>query len=255
MFMKLEELINKYHDNLNENDFLIWDYISKHKKECEKLVIDQLAYKCNVSRTTILRFAQKISLKGYSELKLYLKLENQEEKENASDLDILCDTYKSVMDNMKQKDCTEIFEKIDSARNIYVYGIGMVQSSIKNELKRIFIQAGKIFYDLGGYKEAEFCLNNVNSNDLFFLISVSGENEFINDFASKLKVKDIPIISITKLKENNLSKISDYNLYISAATFDNKINNIKCDFVTSYFILIDMLFFKYVEYKSEKERL
>ena len=131
----------------------------------------------------------------------------------------------------------------------------MGQSSIKNELKRIFIQAGKIFYDLGGYKEAEFCLNNVNSDDLFILISVSGENEFINDFASKLKVKDIPIISITKLKENNLSKISDYNLYISAVTFDDKINHIKCDFVTSYFILIDMLFFKYIEYKSEKERL
>ena len=57
--MKLEELINQHYDHLNENDFYIWNYISKHKKECEKLAIDQLAYKCNVSRTTILRFAQK----------------------------------------------------------------------------------------------------------------------------------------------------------------------------------------------------
>jgi len=253
--MKLDELINKYSDNLNENDFMIWDYISNHRKECEKLVIDQLAYKCNVSRTTILRFAQKLGLKGYSELKLYLKLENQEAKENTSDMDKVCETYYNVINSIKQKDCTEIFEKIDSARNIYVYGIGMVQSSVKKELKRVFMASGKILYDLGGYKEAEFCLNNVTSDDLFIIISVSGENEFVNDFASKLKVKGIPIISITKLKENNLSKISDYNLYISAVTFDNKINNVKYDSITSYFILVEMLFFKYVEYQKEKERI
>ena len=72
--MKLEELINKHYDQLNANDFHIWNYISNNKHECQKMAIDQLAYKCNVSRTTILRFAQKISLKGYSELKLYLKL-------------------------------------------------------------------------------------------------------------------------------------------------------------------------------------
>lgn len=62
--MKLDELINKYHKQLNENDLYIWNYISKHRKECETLAIDQLAHKCNVSRTTILRFSQKIISKG-----------------------------------------------------------------------------------------------------------------------------------------------------------------------------------------------
>ena len=61
--MKLQELINKYYYKLNETDFCIWEYISNNKKECKDLTINQLAYKCNVSRTTILRFAQKISLK------------------------------------------------------------------------------------------------------------------------------------------------------------------------------------------------
>ncbi|WP_455542771.1 MurR/RpiR family transcriptional regulator [Intestinibacter sp.] len=253
--MRLDELINKHYSSLNENDFYIWDYISKHKKECEKLAIDQLAYKCNVSRTTILRFAQKISLKGYSELKIYLKLENEEAKDNTNEMDTLCDNYYKVIKSIKEKDCTEIFKKLDSARNIYVYGIGMVQSSIKKELKRLFMTTGKYFYDLSGYKEAEFCLNSVDSNDLFILISVSGENKFVNDFAAKLKVKNIPIISITKLKENNLSKISDYNLYISALTLDDEINGISYDFVTSYFLLIEILFFKYLEYKKREAKI
>ncbi|WP_297134771.1 MurR/RpiR family transcriptional regulator [Terrisporobacter sp.] len=253
--MKLEELINQHYDHLNENDFYIWNYISKHKKECEKLAIDQLAYKCNVSRTTILRFAQKISLKGYSELKLYLKLENQQAKESTNEIEMVCDTYFNVVKSIKEKDCTEIFEKMDSARNIYVYGVGMVQSSIKKELKRIFMSGGKILYDLSGYKESEFSLNTATSEDLFIIISVSGENQFIIDFASKLKVRNIPIISITRLKENTLSQISDYNLYISSVTFPKPINGTMYESVTSYFILIEILFLKYIEYKKGRAEI
>ena len=250
--MGLEELINKYYDNLNENDFHIWNYISNNKKECEKLAIDQLAYKCNVSRTTILRFAQKISLKGYSELKLYLKLENKKPKENMSQTEMVCETYNKVIENIKNKDCTEIFKKLDSARNIYIYGMGMVQSSIKKELKRIFMTAGKMFYDLSGYQESEISLNIANSEDLFIIISVSGENKFLIDFASQLQVRNIPILSITKLKENTLSQMSDYNLYISSVTFLDTINEISYESITSYFILIEVLFLKYIEYKNGK---
>ncbi len=251
--MKLEELINRYYYQLNENDFHIWNYISKNKKECERLSIDQLAYKCSVSRTTILRFAQKISLKGYSELKLYLKLENDESKEDMNNIEMVCDTYYKVIKSIKDKDCTDIFKKFDLARNIYVYGVGMVQLSIKKELQRIFITGGKILYDLSGYEEAEFSLNTANSEDLFIIISVSGENEFILNFAAKLKVRNIQILSITRLKENTLSQISDYNLYISSVTFPDKINEIRYESVTSYFILIEILFLKYIEYKKEKE--
>ena len=251
--MGLEELINKYYDNLNENDFHIWNYISNNKKQCEKLAIDQLAYKCNVSRTTILRFAQKISLKGYSELKLYLKLENEKPKENMNQTEMVCATYNKVIENIKNKDCTDLFKKIDSARNIYIYGMGMVQSYIKKELKRIFMIAGKMFYDLSGYQESDISLNIADSQDLFIIISVSGENKFLIDFASQLQVRNIPTLSITKLKENKLSQMSDYNLYISSVTFLDTINEMSYESITSYFILIEILFLKYVEYKNTKE--
>ena len=41
--MRLEELINKNYNRLNENDLYIWQYISAHRKECEKLSIDDLS--------------------------------------------------------------------------------------------------------------------------------------------------------------------------------------------------------------------
>ena len=246
--MKLDELVNKYYNQLNENDLHIWNYISSHRKECEKLAIDKLAHKCNVSRTTILRFAQKISLKGYSELKIYLKLENEESKENTDNIDLVCNTYNKVIRSIKEKDCTEIFKLFNSSRNIYIYGVGMLQSSIKKELSRIFMLSGKIVYDLSGYKEVEYALNTVNSQDMFIIISVSGENEFILDFAKKLSIKNVPILSITKLEENSLSQISNYNLYISSITVPKILNEIEYESLTSYFILIEILFLKYMEY-------
>lgn len=250
--MKLDELVNKNYNQLSENDFYIWNYISKNRKECENLSIDQLASKCNVSRSTVLRFAKKISLKGYSELKLYLKLENEEANENTDNVDLVCSNYDKVIKSIREKDCTEIFKVIDSARNIYVYGVGMIQSSVKKELRRAFMLGGKILYDVSGYKEAEYALNCANSEDLFIIISVSGENEFILDLTKKLKVKNIPVISITQLKENSLSQMSNYNLYISAVTLPEIFDVIEYKSLTSYFILIEILFLKYIEYKGGK---
>jgi RpiR family glv operon transcriptional regulator len=252
--MKLDELINKYHKQLNENDLYIWNYISKHRKECETLTIDQLAYKCNVSRTTILRFAQKLSLKGYGELKVYLKLDNEKSKENIDNIEIVCDTYSQVIKNIKEKDCTEIFKAIDKAKNLYVYGIGMVQSSIKKEIKRTFLTAGKVFYDLSGYNEASAIEDLATDEDLFVIISMSGENKFLLDFTKSLKIRNIPIISITKLKDNSLAKLSDYNLYTSTALIPKISNDIDFESLTCYFILIEILFLKYIEYETQKKK-
>lgn len=252
--MKLDELVNKYYKQLNENDLYIWNYISKHRKECETLAIEQLACKCNISRTTILRFAQKLSLKGYGELKVYLKLDNEITKENTNNVESVCDTYNEVIKNIKEKDCTEIFKVIDKAKTLYVYGIGMVQSSIKKEIKRTFMIGGKIFYDLSGYNEASVIADLATDEDLFVIISVSGENQFILDFVKNLKIRNIPIISITKLKDNSLAKLSDYNLYTSTVLIPKISNDIDFESVTSYFILIEILFLKYMEYEAQKKK-
>ena len=247
--MQLDELVNEHYRRLNENDLYIWNYISSHRKECEKLAIDQLAFKCNVSRTTILRFAQKISLKGYGELKVLLKLDNQKSKEELGDVDAICRSYQSVADHIRQMDCTEIFQKMDSSRNIYVYGVGMVQIAIKKELRRIFMSAGIIIYNLSGYDESEEILDVVSNQDLFIMISISGENKHILELTKKLKVLDVPILSLTRLQDNSLSHFSDYNLYIEDTRCSGAFIDLEYESLTTYFILIEILYLKYMQYK------
>ena len=119
--------------------------------------IDQLAFRCNVSRTTVLRFAQKLSLKGYSELKLLLKMDNQKVMESNQDIDAICGSYQSVAQSIKDLDCSLLFEKIDASKRVFVYGIGMIQSSIKKELRRLFMHAGVMIYDVRGGRKQSRC--------------------------------------------------------------------------------------------------
>lgn len=250
--MRLEERVNKYYKELNQNDLLILAYINEHRKECENLPIEQLAKRCNVSRTTILRFSKKLSFKGYGELKVYLKLENVKVYHSYEAIDLIYEGYMEVMKSMKEKDCTAICKGIQQARRLYVYGVGMIQNSIKKEIKRIFLNAGKVFYDINGQAESKAVIRNMNKEDLVILISLSGESSYILEVAGELKVRNVPMISITKQKENRLAQMSNENLYIMAAKLEQSRHQIDYESASSFFILIEILFLKYLQITTGK---
>ena len=79
--MTLEELVNSKLDKLNPTDLIVWRYIYAHKKECCYISIYDIADNCNVSRTTVLRFAKKLGLDGFSDLKMMLKMEISQAQE------------------------------------------------------------------------------------------------------------------------------------------------------------------------------
>lgn len=246
--MRLEELLNQYSDRLSENDLYIWDYVEKHKKQCENMTIEELARKCNVSRTTVLRFTKKLSLKGFGEFKVHLKMENDDKKQDTSKAVKVCLAYEEMMRDMVQQDFKEISKLIYQAKRIFVYGTGMVQKIVAKEFKRLFYFTDKRFYDFSGMTEYETVVKYVDSDDLVLIISVSGEADPTIDFAKKVRIKGTPIISITKQKKNPLAEISNYNLYISTTIVEQNMYKGRYESMTSYYILAEMLFLRYLEY-------
>ena len=133
----LSELIVKHYDKLNKNDLYLCQFISTHKKECSSLTIEELAAKSHISRSSILRFAQKLSLRGYSELKVYLKLDVEQER--PSSLDVLtevCDDYHRAIEDFKSRNCDKICRILYEAGRIFVYATGSMQASVGRELQR-----------------------------------------------------------------------------------------------------------------------
>lgn len=251
--MRLEELMNQYSDRLSETDLYIWDYVEKHKKQCENMTIEQLAAKCSVSRTTILRFTKKLSLKGFGEFKVHLKMENDDGKQQVSKAVQVCMSYEAMMQDMIQQDFREIIEAIYQAERVFVYGTGMVQRTVAKEMKRLFYHGRKNFFDFNGGDEFKAILKELNGRDLLIIISVSGERTSMLDFVKRAKIKNVPVISMTERLKNPLAELSDYNLYISTTLVEQKLSHVEYKSMTSYFMLIEMLILRYLEYLEGKE--
>ena len=249
--MRLEELVNKNYNQLNENDLYIWQYISAHRKECEKLSIDDLALRCHVSRTTIMRFAQRLGLKGYTELKVYLRIDNQNHQHQQTGLELVYRTYHEYMDIIKKKDLTHVIEMIAQSENAYVYGTGSIQNNVAAEIKRSFLEVGKLFFTIQSMNETYAFESMMTSNDVIIMISYSGENQQLLDFAKKLKTKSVPIIAITATKDNTLSHIASESFYVDVPNILDPLGP-RHEGLVNYFILIDFILVKYIDYYERK---
>lgn len=141
--MAIADRVKMNYGKLNENDIYIWKYIDSHREECCQSTIEELAKNCNVSRTTILRFAKKLSMDGFSELKIHLKLEQgrQLPKTDKDAVKRVCDDYRKKIDEMEKADYSNICKLIYEAKHVFVYGSGAVQSFVAKEFKRAFLSA------------------------------------------------------------------------------------------------------------------
>lgn len=252
--MTLSELINKYYENLNQNDLYLCQYISNHKKECSRLTIDELSARCNISRSSILRFAQKLSLNGYSELKVYLKMETENAPKAESDiLTEACDDYHRMIDDFKSRDFKKICQMIYEAGRVFAYGTGSMQTSVAREIQRKFIYLKKCIYTVEGRGEMPPILDMLTPGDVVIIISHSGESEEALSFAKGAKIRNIPLIAITKMKVNSLARLSDETLYAGTSLIDSAVND-NYETSMSFFMLTEILLIKYMLYKEEAER-
>lgn len=251
--MTIEELVRANYHKLNENDLLIWKYIDSHRRECCQCTIEELAKQCSVSRTTILRFAKKLSMDGFSELKIHMKLEQGRRLVSKQDITkLVCDDYRKRIDEMEKNDYDHICRKIHEAKRIFVCGSGVVQSFVAKEFKRAFLSAKVCMTVIEGSRdEQQLMLDLMQEGDLVIIISLSGESNHVVEFAKKLKMHGITTISMTKLKNNTLAQLCDENLYINTSNVGTfYIANYET--TTLFFMTVELLLIKYLIYQEKR---
>lgn len=251
--MTLEELVNSKLDKLNPTDLIVWRYIYAHKKECCYISIYDIADNCNVSRTTVLRFAKKLGLDGFSDLKMMLKMEISQAREKPS-MDIAGNNSKFMQkcrEEIAKQDFTRLNKLLHNAKRIFVYASGHVQKNVASEISRLFVNCNVLVYEIKGPDEIGIILKNITENDLFIIISLSGESKKVVDVAQKLYLQKIPIISLTKLKSNTLATLSTENIYVTPidlpATVDFEYKS-----MLGFFLAVEMWFVSYSQYCAEQ---
>ena len=69
------------------------------------------------------------------------------------------------------------------------------------EIKRTFLYVDKLFFNITSANESYIYSEVIDHNDVIIMISYSGENASMLEFAKKLKTKSVPIIlsQLTKI--------------------------------------------------------
>lgn len=251
--MRLEELINRNYNKLNENDLLIWQYIQGHKKQCCNISIEELAQICCISRTTISRFTQKLCFKGFREFKIHLQMEYEKDLVQKDILlDEVCHNYIKCIETVRDTDLDEVCEHIYHAKRLFVFGTGEAQYAAAQTLKRTFMSMSRFFVTLSGKSELTMALADIEPGDVVILISLSGETEQAVSAAKILHTKGVYTLSITRLSDNTVSRLCSKNLYIKPNPFLQKGG---VEFVTSssYFNVVELLCIKYLVYLKGME--
>ncbi|BAL83614.1 putative RpiR family transcriptional regulator [Selenomonas ruminantium subsp. lactilytica TAM6421] len=252
--MKLEELVNHNLSHLNDTDLIVWRYIYAHMQECCYISIYDLADACHVSRTTIMRFAKKLGFDGFSDLKAMLKLEQvkPQEKPSQNIAEATTALCKSIGEEIARQDFWKVNKLMYRAQRVFVFASGLVQRNIANELTRLFLHTNKYIFSVQGYNEFRTIMEQAGKQDLFIIISLSGEGEQVVDFAKTLHVKGVPLISMTRLQSNPLARLSTENLYVTPRELPAALGQ-PYESMLAFFLLVEIWFISYTQFLAEQD--
>lgn len=249
--MKIDELLNYHYEEFSENEKYVCHYLSGHYEECSRKTVEEFAVSCSVSKTLLIRFAKKLGLSGYSELKARIKIELKEKEAGTEGLlEAMTDSYHKMMEDLVKKNLTIFFTKLYMAERVFVYGSGSSQARAASEMKRIFLPAKEMVH-LHGHDLLYALERTAKPKDLVIIISLSGESEMVVELAKALRVSHVPTVSITRLKNNTLASLCEENLYINSIQLPMEYD-IKYEISTPYFILIEYLYLSYQNYLAGK---
>lgn len=253
--MTLHELVEQNYHKLNDNDLHIWQYIHAHEQACREISIDALAEACHISHTTIIRFARKLGLKGFGELKYALRWQDQSQGDgfDPAEIELVAQDYQQTLEYIRTVNLRELFQVLDHAHTVYVYGSGSIQQLAAYDLRRVFFVAKWLMRTIDGSDEMLQVLPRIQEGDAVILISMSGNNEFINQVAEQLKRQGRTVISICRIQSNRLIYFSDFNIPF----FTHKVNTgTKSDYwaMRQIFLINEFLLLRYLEYRSGQNR-
>ncbi|QVK09343.1 MurR/RpiR family transcriptional regulator [Mycoplasma mycoides] len=241
----------------------IGTYLLKNYTNIKNLTITAISKECNTSPNKITRFAEKLNLKGFNELKFRLNdisnsiiIDNElipissriddKAKFYNDYFEILLNSIKQQQINLKTQPINEIVSLINKANKIYLFAFNLSYNVSKNFIQRLR------WYQKEAISESDYIsiktyLNIIKPDDLVILITISGENEHIKKIAESLN-KKVKIIGIGP-KQSSMISLFDKYLYFETDESELwSINSIKAQLV------IQLLDFVYVKWLKSTKR-
>ena len=210
-------------------------YILNHGEDVLSMSAKQLADATYTSPATIVRLCRKIGLEGYNDFKIKYSAELQYDQRNEKRIDVnfpfsnsddamqiaknlVSLTNEVISDTYQLIDFDELNTIVDllyNNQNIDIYGSGnSILAALSFQHKMMRIQRNVNIKTIPG--EQIFMSYNSSKERIALIISYSGETSDLVCYAKILKEKKTPIILITSLGDNQLSRMADYILHLDS---------------------------------------
>jgi len=222
--------------NLTTAERKIATYVIESPQEVTGLTVHQLAEKCGVASSAVIRFCKTIQLQGFSELKLELARElgsKREEQKNTLPavghesgtegvvrkvFQAGMDTLQDTLDKLDFSKIEKMSELLVKAKHIFIFGLGTSSTVVLDAQYRLS--------QLGLWATA--CTDillmgvtgaNLEEGDVVLAISHSGRTKAVVDAVRLAKKKGATVLAITSFTDSFLYKESD----VAATVFADEV--------------------------------
>lgn len=211
--MNFMDNIQLKRSSLTKNEAKACDMICADLKLVQNCSIQELSDRIGVTKTTIMRFAQKMGYSGYSEFKYaVINYANSSDDRDRSEEDsvthaenVYADTIRLIHHTADEAKMQGLAGEIIKARTVYL--AGMINSHVS---------AIQIYYSLlmfgiratvldssEAVKSVDMC---AGENDLVLVYSVSGKSRIMKAVS---ELKDSTGCRVVMITSNNISSIAD----------------------------------------------
>lgn len=251
--MNIESIIKRNSYMFRGVDLEICQYILAHKKEIGRMSITDLANESFTSKSSVLRFVQKLGFSGYSEFKYIVDWE-ENEMHHKKDF-LIKDISKNLevlLSKIEKMDLEPLFNKfLSPISHTYLVSTGLNQQYQAQDLQRNFLGLGVHMSLLpsGAHTELSSRISEkLTSTDILIVFSHSGENEYVKTLLAIPIINNVPIVSITGSGHNWLKDQSFFNISLETDT----LNHITDRFYSGFcHVAIDYITLAYENYLRE----
>ena len=137
--MLFSDIVNQHYEALNEVDLQMVKYIHAHPKEMTTMGTNDFAKICHSSKSSVIRFTQKLGFTGFSELRNFLKWQNNpsdEQKEASFKTRIFSDAERTI-NYLKTNEDDLIFVLSLSGENQHLFNVLNVLSTYRSTIVSI----------------------------------------------------------------------------------------------------------------------
>ncbi|MGX7350018.1 MurR/RpiR family transcriptional regulator [Dolosicoccus paucivorans] len=240
MNRSLESLYNDYFAELTDNEKDIFDYILRNDHLVSDMSIQELADNVFTSKSSVLRFTQKIGFSGYSEFKYFLnQLHDQVKPTKIPQEDHFLDDVLATKKLFDQTHLEPLLNSLQRAPRIFVYGTGWGQRNVLNDLKRNFILCDRFVIEVTARRELGMTAKIIQPEDVLIVVSLSGDVSNVSKQLQLFQARGVTVIGITQLQKSLLASIADHTLYFQTTSYPVG-EEIMVSFLPIYYV-VDLL--------------